>query len=334
MNDNITQLKEDLNGTEIPWELGSVTTAGLSGDGTRARTAITIETFSPVTISTTSYIVSYVYDLSGNFLSGESNINWTKTTRTIKSGRLFRLATRKDDSTSISLEDMETLTSGITFTFGTQGAELFRASSDSNGEHIPTISDAMKSLFDSVSTDGDFALSLINLLKNVAFTSGSASVLLSSLAESLKKTVATIYNFEPRMTYNTNGTQGYIYPHQQRMTTQNRYFQVDSSYIYNLTVKANTTSKVWVGLHFLNANAVTAIKGGTSYSAADYYEPGLKEVTADGVSFDPSLITINSLPAVGVRMTFAFGDSHADTVSLIGTELETAMLERVVKINE
>ena len=331
--EEVSDLKSAISGTALPWEIGGVNTAGLSADNTRARMSVTGKTVAPITISTTAYMVSYVYALDGTYLADESNINWAKTERTIKTDRLFRLVVRKDDNTAISASDMATLVAGVTVTFSGQGAELYLASEDANGNRFPTIKNTIADLFDSASIGDNFAISLITLLKSMTYTSADVSTLLSDLADSLAKTQAVIYNFEPRMSVALSPTSAYLGANGQRMTTEKRYFPVDNSYIYTLSIKANTASKVWVSFHFLNATAVAALDAGNAYEASDYYETAWQEFVNGTVSFDPSIITINSLPAKAVRITFAFGNSHADNVSLIGTEIDSFRYARTVNLN-
>ena len=323
-----------LPASAIPWELGGVTRVeGIATATNRLRMAVKLRTKTPMTITSTTQIVWAVYDLSGNRLTDECEINWVTGTYAFKADRLVHVACRKSDNSTIADGDRAGLIAGISFTFAGDVAEVLLASRDADGNFYPTLGDAIISTTEQASIGDDFALSLVTLLKGVAYTSESGSALIASVANALTQTFATVYNFEPHSELYSGINNEYLKNNNYAMTTQTRYFPVDAQYNYKLKVDINTSAKVWLKLQYLNNTAKSNIDNRQNYSSSDYSNTDYVEITSGEYTFTPNGITINGLPPVAVRLQFGFGaTAGANTVSLTGNEFTKFTLERTVRV--
>ena len=323
-----------LPGWAIPWESGSVTrTDGILTDAKRCRMAYALRTKTPLTITSTTQIVWAVYDLNGNRLSDECQVNWSTGTFAIKADRLFQAAFRKSDNTNIAYSERAALIAGISFSFAGDVAEVLAASTDANGNHYPTLGDTIINTTQAAAVSDDLALSLVTLLKNVAYTSDNGSALLSSVANALTKTVATVTNFEQRQNFSTEISKEYLNNNTTSTTTLARYFPVDGRYNYKIKADLNTSAKVWVKLLYLNATSKGNIDNRQNYSSSDASEVAYAEMVNGEFSFTPNGVTVNGSPAVAVRLLFGFGTTaEANNVSLAGTEIKKFTFERTVRV--
>lgn len=299
----------EIPASSIPWEIGGIANEGLTDGWTRGRMGVTIRTVSPVTIVTTSDLVSYVYDLTGSRLDDESNKSWSKTTRTIKANRLFRLATRNSNDSTVSLSDLSTLVSGIKF-----------------------ITCDLGKVDDQISANNGFDYALINTLKQMAYSTESGLASLNALAETMKETT-TVYNFEPHCIPSRIVGGSYLTKNVKKMTTQARYFPADSNHSYKVKANLNTSAKAWIALRFLNATAVQAIDTEDSYTTSDYTDGDFAEMVNGEYTFTPSG-QINGEDIAGVAITLGFGTTAAaNDISAMGTEISSLTIQRTVIVD-